>query len=554
MTDRDAELKTALFEAHERPHRTANWDDVLLRARRGRFPRWAATRLAPSFAVALVGALLVVLFIRVGDDPSTQPASDFAIHLLNVPQTSEDNAHGTLGSPLPNGILPSSLRLMVRLEHPRRTYFVGRTPDNAVCLLAVVGTLRGVSCTSAELMGSIRVATISSELGTGVETVGLVDDRITQARIVGGEPVDVRDNVFALQGVNTNSIEVLDSGIWRQTNATTSASNAVALFSKPQTADDRLPPSFGSMLSGDPSLQPLAGNSRLALDQDGVKLWIGGDGSIACVFAAPAEHACGAWEQVALGGGLIFEPTIRTGGAVPGGSTWRHYLVGIVQDGFDIATIGSRSTPIRNGVFSFAARPIGTEVVIRGRAGERHITLGLDARIHTALPDADLSTLHPILEVADRRRGEAARLVVAARRGGGQCRWVEVEFSYQTGDCRPAPRYAAGHAGAFLTNVQNAAQTPFRNASGYRMFLVGDAGDGVASIELQLSDGRTIAAQVTAGSFMALFDLNIQQTKPTIFRTLDASGGELWSRDERGRGDNLSEDSVVGDMKTQPLP
>lgn len=284
---------------------------------------------------------------------------------LNEPQEERDKTvWRDSGGVSREGLQPGSTRLLRTVAGV--SYFVGQRRDGAACLLKDRPD-HVFACGTASLSTG-DVVEIAEVTRDGVATrVGLVADGVTKVRLANLPDVAVAfdTNVYSMTAPFV-PMELRVGSTWRPLG-----SSSFSILSRRTSGGDALPPSLlalpidhglGPGVTTDPASVRRVGTFH------GTDYWTSGGSVSSCLHAIPDQGGCVAGEDSFNRGALIFEP----GSA---GSCWTRDLAGLVEDGFDTATVGSSTVVIVDNVFAFDGRPDGSRVTLIGPGKTRVVAL-----------------------------------------------------------------------------------------------------------------------------------------------------------------------------------
>lgn len=317
-----------------------DWNDVVRRADSGRRRRFFAwRRVVPGVSFVGLIALLGVLLVQTGTDPTVAPATDpLRFSVFERPSVGPPPSWFANSEPLPKQsrpdvIIPSSIR--TALIRGARQVAVARTEAGGYCLGLGPASKSGFQGTSTLCSDEVLVRLARGLwISTDSTHVGLVPDGVTKARIGKLETI-VENNVFVLDAPpGPGGVEVLDERGWRSFGTaaqTTSLATGFSALNRPQTDRDRRSIDFSDWPGGS-AVAPESIRLLGEVTTDGfARRYYGArrpDGAV-CVFVDVEElAACG--------------PVVA--GEVPG---WRisylsrsgHVVVGLVPDGYSRARI-----------------------------------------------------------------------------------------------------------------------------------------------------------------------------------------------------------------------
>lgn len=242
-------------------------------------------------------------------------------------------------------------------------YHVGIRNDGAVCVLA--SPERFVACGEYD-DAEIPRWRLSYPTDSGHVVVGLVPDGYTDARIVQSPKTQatVVDNLYVIRSTNLTTVEVFDGNTWYHVSPPT-----VGVLQRPQDPRDvlpdsllRLPIEYGTPAGLNPATVRFTG------EFDGERYWASGGAVALCLHGTPDQARCVSSEDSSHRGAIVIEPSTS-------GGTWARHLAGLVDDGFETATVGSAQVSVVNNVFIFEGRPSGDRLILSGKAGTRVVDI-----------------------------------------------------------------------------------------------------------------------------------------------------------------------------------
>lgn len=367
MTDPDSDLRAVLLEAHARPSRYGDWDDVMRRTKHRIVPRWLFTRAVPAGACAVGALLLTVLFTRLAAEKPQQTAQDpFRVSLFDRGQSNSEARQGAAQGD-DSGILPATVRHLSRrndLGSATRDFYAGKTANGDFCLIEDIGGNLSSLCRPASSLAvqGVAVTLDSDRPDLVVAHVGLVSDAVTRARVVGGAESAIANNSYVLRGTTyKDEVEVFEPATgWR--SVVTPSSVRFSVFE--HTAAE---PRFAV------TQQPWVTKGRLVP----TSLRIAGTLSRTVVYSARSESGefclvvdlptgdptvqCRALEVVGLASGLPISVELP-------GTNAGYLVAALVPDNVKRATIDGREVPVvDNAVVGRSTRREAIEVLGRSQ-------------------------------------------------------------------------------------------------------------------------------------------------------------------------------------------
>jgi hypothetical protein len=292
------------------------------------------------------------------------PIDQPGLAVLRRPQEERDRSMSpeALGVLADVGIRLDSTRLLRDVVGV--PYFVGQRRDGAACLIKG-GTDRLFACGSASPLVDGDVVEISVvPRGAVAARVGLVTDGVAGARPTEDIEVEVSNNLYSFSG------PFVGLGLRIGDTVLSTNSQNFGLLSRPRSPDDALPQPLLS-LPIDHGITPNTTNPQTVRRVGrihGETYWASGGSVTLCLHATPDQRGCVIGEESFNRGALIFAP-----GAT--GEYWTRDLAGIVEDGFETATVGVTTVGVLNNVFVFDGRPPGSTVTLAGPGKSRVVEL-----------------------------------------------------------------------------------------------------------------------------------------------------------------------------------
>lgn len=534
--DRDDKILALLDHATPRIGEAGDWDDVIRRAGpTGGVSRFL-WRLAAITAVAVIAAVLAILFVQFDDDPAGQPSAEPGrrISVLDRPQRPDDRMEPSFLSASDWPIDTTTTRLAQTPEGGR--LYLSLAKDGRLCLGLDHPKLAVFRCepfSRFERDGAVSLAldeptgvppTLPPSPGGRFLLFGVVPDGVTSARAA-GVTASVANNTYWLTTPKRDVPVELETGTgWRAIGQRV-LQPRYSILERPRVAADRIPSGLGmgrGSSSGEPEGEPLLDEARLAVEREGVRYFVApADNGNVCLITYDQlnlQAACRNPKTLANVDGFLIlasfgQQTIRAT---------------IVPDGFTEASLGGVTTPIAGNVLAFPSNPPGGgEAEVTGPAG----TATFEVPPLAPAPIGDTVPFPGVVEAKKRKiveatveTGDRAAWWTAPRSSGGDVRWLDFigpPLSFRCPGVPEAP--APGAAGGVISR--------YRASRGTAVILSGAAGRDVAEVEVRFEDGESLRVLPVEGVFVSAVSSahTAEGRQPVRAIARDTAGNETWA-------------------------